>query len=188
MRFTSGLPETLCGAGSTLAETEYLRSGLLWVLQDLGVKKLLDAPCGDFHWMSHVDLGDIEYIGADYSAANLKAARTRNETIELHLLDIVRDDLPQADAMLCRDFYQHLPDEMVFAALRNFIASDITWLLLTTHDNEENEDIHKAGMFRRINMCRAPFNFPVTAMIVPDPPGSGHFLGVWSRADVMHAG
>lgn len=187
MRFTSGLPETLCGAGSTLAETEYLRSKLPWVMEELSVKRLLDAPCGDFHWMSHVDLGNIEYIGADYSAANLKAARERSDTVELRLLDITRESIPQADAMLCRDFYQHLPNEMVMQALRNFVASDIPWLLLTTHDNEANEDIAKAGMFRRINMNLAPFNFPQASIIIADPPRSGHFIGVWSRADVMQA-
>lgn len=187
MRFTSGLPETLCGAGSTLAETEYLRLKLPWVMEELGVKRLLDAPCGDFNWMSQAYLGNTEYIGADYSAANLKAARLRSDTVELHLLDITRDALPQADAMLCRDFYQHLPNEMVLAALRNFVAADIPWLLLTTHDSEENEDIAKPGMFRRINMCLPPFNFPEPSIIIADPPDSGHFLGVWSRADVMQA-
>lgn len=187
MRFTSGLPETLCGAGSTLAETQYLRSKLPWIMEELGVKKLLDAPCGDFHWMSQVDLAGVEYIGADYSAANLKAARARSDTVELQFLDVITDDLPQADAMLCRDFYQHLPNRMVFSALRNFISASIPWLLLTTHDNEANDDIEKAGMFRRINMSLPPFNFPEPSIVIADPPGSGHFLGVWSRTDVMQA-
>jgi hypothetical protein len=186
MRFTSGLPETLCGAGSTLAETEHLRAELPQVLHELGVKRLLDAPCGDFNWMDHVDLDWLHYIGCDNNEANLAAARRRAD-LDFRLMNIIEDDLPPADAMLCRDFYQHLPHRMVFSALRNFVCSGIPWLLATTHDNTVNDDIPKASMFRRLNMQIAPFCFPEPHMLIPDPMESGHCLGVWPRGDVMHA-
>lgn len=185
MKFTSGRPETLCGAGSTLEATEYLRSVLPSVLKDFGVRRLLDAPCGDFNWMSQVGLG-VQYIGCDLNMENIQAAYRRAD-MDFRELDIVTDDLPPADAMLCRDFHQHLPDRMVFSALRNFVASGIPILMATTHDNEVNENIGRAGDFRRINLCAAPFNFVEPAMLIPDPPGSGHNLGVWSREDVMAA-
>lgn len=185
MRFTSGLPETLCGAGSTLANTEHLRAHLVEVLHRLDVKTLLDAPCGDFNWMAQVDLGGIEYIGADYSVENLVIAKNRQASGTFIELDIVREDLPDADAMLCRDFYQHLPNQMVFAALRNFLASGISWLLATTHEGKSNSDIAFAGMFRHINLCLPPFNFPEPSILIADPPGSGHFLGAWSRSEVL---
>lgn len=187
MRFTSGLPETLCGAGSTLGATAYLRPRLQEVLRGLEVKVLLDAPCGDFNWMSAVDLEGIQYVGADCNVDNLIAAHNRSTKEVFHELDIIADDLPDADAMLCRDFYQHLPDKMVFSALRNFLASGIPWLLATFHDNPVNEDIEEAGMFRRVNLTVAPFSFPEPKIAIADPPDSGHFLGVWSRLDVMRA-
>ena len=169
-----------------LAETAFLRGQLPGLLTRLGVRRLLDAPCGDFNWMNEVPLDDIQYIGCDSSMENIQAAYRRADR-DFREMDIITDDLPPADAMLCRDFYQHLPHRMVFSALRNFIASGIPWLLATTHDNQVNDDIPKASMFRRLNMGIAPFSFPKPTILIPDPPGSGHYLGVWSRDEVIHA-
>lgn len=184
MKFTSGRPETLCGAGSTLAATEYLRGVLPGILCKLGVRRVLDAPCGDFNWMQEVDLYGIQYIGCDASVENIQAAYRRAD-MDFRQMDIITEDLPPADAMLCRDFHQHLPDRLVFSSLRNFVASGIPWLLATTHDNEVNENIAKAGDFRRINLMAEPFNLVTPSILVPDPPDSGHFLGVWSREEIM---
>lgn len=186
MKFTSGLPESLCGAGSTLAETEALRADLPRLLRQFDVKRLLDAPCGDFNWMADVDLSGITYIGGDCNEDNLAAACKRADR-DFRPMDIVRDDLPPADAMLCRDFHQHLPNRMVFSALRNYIASGIPWLIATTHDNEVNDDIPRAGLFRRLNLQAEPFRLPAPIVALPDPVGSGHFLAVWSRVEVMVA-
>lgn len=184
MRFTGGLPETLCGAGSTIAETRYLRARLPMIFEECAIRSLLDAPCGDFNWMAHVDLRGIDYIGCDANAENLAAARLRADR-DFRQIDIVTDELPQADAMLCRDFHQHLPNAMVAVALQNFVEAGISWLLATTHDNAVNEDIEAVGMFRRLNLMAAPFNLPEPSIIVADPPGSGHFLGVWERSAVI---
>lgn len=183
MLFTSGRPETLCGAGSTLAATESIRASLVPLLRDLAVEVLLDAPCGDFNWMAAVDLDGIEYIGCDSSSANLVAARKRSANT-FRQVDIVAGLLPMADAMLCRDFHQHMPNSMVFAALRNFRAAGIDWLLATNHDNAENEDIEQPGMFRRINLQKPPFNLPAPMTSIPDPD-RGHVLALWHCNDVL---
>src|SRR5690606_21776324 len=60
--------ESLSGAGASLWETRELRQRLPLLLQDLGVTSLLDAGCGDFNWMQHVDLGIDAYIGVDLLA------------------------------------------------------------------------------------------------------------------------
>src|SRR3982750_719346 len=55
-------PETLSGDGSTLANTENVRSELPELLNKFGVRKLLDAPCGDFNWFRHVERPGVHYI------------------------------------------------------------------------------------------------------------------------------
>src|SRR5579859_6379296 len=57
--------ETLCGGGSTLYQTQIMRSKLPRVLQQLGIKTLLDAGCGDFNWLKVTNLGVEDYIGVD---------------------------------------------------------------------------------------------------------------------------
>lgn len=188
MKFIRGLPETACGGGSTLAATEHLRERLPALLRDLGVQWLVDAPCGDANWISKVDLTGIGYLGIDYSKENIDAAEKRWPEKEFYLRDIVVDALPpSADAMLCRDFHQHMPTAMAVAAIRNFLAVNINWLLATSHSNEVNEDIAEPGGFRPINLMRAPFNFLKPVAQIEDPPGSGRILGAWSRDVIMNS-
>ena len=53
------------GQGSDLEQTREVARALPGLLADLGVRVMLDAPCGDFYWMNHVDLAGIQYIGGD---------------------------------------------------------------------------------------------------------------------------
>src|SRR6185295_16640264 len=57
--------ESVSGRGSTIARTEVIRTSLPALLESVGAKTLLDAPCGDFNWMRNVDLSGIEYTGVD---------------------------------------------------------------------------------------------------------------------------
>ena len=58
--------ESRSGRGSTLDYTRPLRKALAKYLNSLNVIVLLDAPCGDFNWMQHVELPEkILYIGGD---------------------------------------------------------------------------------------------------------------------------
>jgi len=57
--------ESASGTGSELKRTHHLRRELAALLRELNVCSLLDLPCGDFNWMQHVNLGEIQYIGAD---------------------------------------------------------------------------------------------------------------------------
>lgn len=184
MRFTGGLPETACGYGSTMAATESVRAELPRLLSRLGVRVLLDAPCGDFNWMRHVDLGGIEYIGCDLSDANLATARAYADK-DFRRLDIVAGSLPKADAMLCRDFYQHLPNLMVKAALATFVASGVKWLIATSHDSASNASLNEIGGFNPINLTRAPFGLPDPYVAIDDGPG--RVLGLWDRIDVLRS-
>ncbi len=189
MPFTGGLPETACGAGSTFENTENVREWLPRMFSRLRVMKVLDAPCGDFNWMSKTDLYGIEYIGADYDATHcawVRARESQPSKFKPHsktavTLDICRDSLPSADLMLCRDFLQHLPNVSVYDVLKNFKASNIPWLLATSHDNDENKDIEEAGMFRSVNLTAAPFNLPPPREAIAD--GDGRILGLWHRND-----
>lgn len=192
MPFSGGRPETMCGAGSTLANTVSVRLWLPQIMKRLGVHVLIDVPCGDFNWMSRTDLSAVSYIGVDYDGEHCAAARARMcdppsfAPISKVIVerDAVTEDLPKADAMLCREFLQHLPNVAVRAVLRNFMASGSQWLLATSHDNSVNQNIAVAGDFRRLNLTAAPFNFPSPSKWIEDEPGSGRILGLWAREDV----
>ena len=72
--------ESRSGDGSSLASTAGVRAGLPNLLRRLEVRRLLDIPCGDFHWMAHVDLagaGVVGYVGGDVVDAIVEANNAR---------------------------------------------------------------------------------------------------------------
>jgi hypothetical protein len=100
-----GSGESVSGAGSERVNTQQLVRELELLLRDLRVQTLLDLPCGDFNWMQHVDLGEIDYQGADIVAelvarnqARFQAPRRRFSRI-----DLLADRIPKVDLVLCRD-------------------------------------------------------------------------------------
>ena len=158
----------------------------------MNVQTLLDAPCGDFNWMSKVTFpAGMTYLGRDIVPdliAETKAQYSAPQR-DFGVLDIVTDDIPPADLWLCREVLFHLSNAEILAVLRNFARSEIPWILTTTFDFvRENRDI-RAGGFRFINLSAEPFCLPppnqkIADYIVPEPP---RFLGLWSRESVARA-
>ena len=60
-----------------MAATAEVRRGLPPLLREFGVRTVLDAPCGDFHWMKELDLPVERYIGADVVAEIIERNRGR---------------------------------------------------------------------------------------------------------------
>ena len=180
-------PDSASGTGSNLKQTETLRRELPAMLARLQARTLLDAPCGDFHWMQHVELAGIIYTGVDVVAPVIERCRQTFGSPERQFLcrNILTDPLPQADAILSRDCLSHLSNEHVWTALRSFRASGATWMLATTYPSRpRNWDI-VTGSWRPINLCAAPFNFPppVESLVEGSTEYDGDFadktLAVW---------
>ena len=154
--------ESVSGEGSTLEQTKVLIAELPGLLHRLGVKTLLDIPCGDFNWMQQVELGDIRYIGSDIVAALVEKNNERfgSDKRSFRHLDLLRDPLPSCDLIFCRDCLVHLSFRDIAAALRNIKRSDATYLA-TTHFHEEPENLDiETGGWRPLNFFKAPFYFP----------------------------
>lgn len=192
--FRGGLPETACGYGSTLKGSAQLREVLPLFLRSFQVKRLIDAPCGDFHWMSQVDLSGIDYLGLDEDMSAIGKAfgkisppRFAPKSRVFKRWDIVHYPPPvDADAVLCRDFMQHLPYADVFVVLRHFINMDISWIMLTSHAVKTNgHDLAERGLYRPVNFRLLPFELPEPAEFLPDGPD--RFLGVWSREAIRES-
>ena len=58
-------PDSVSGQGSDLAQTQEIRRQLPILLNDFGIKVILDVPCGDFSWMRLMDSHIQKYIGGD---------------------------------------------------------------------------------------------------------------------------
>jgi hypothetical protein len=157
-----GSTESRSGPGSAGGQTEPLRTGLPALLADLGVRTLLDLPCGDANWISTIPLPGVDYLGADLVPEVIARNRERfGPSRRFEILDLLSSPLPRADLVLCRDCLVHFSFADVGRAVANLRRSGSIWLLSTTFPQQhENEDI-VTGDWRPLNLERAPFNFPV---------------------------
>jgi len=184
--------ESVSGTGSTIAYTEPLRQALPQLVDRLKVKKLLDAPCGDFNWMREVSwIQPVSYIGGDIVSDIVEAAQKNYgmENRSFIKLDLTCDPLPDADLWMCRDCLFHLSEDHIFDAMANFARSTIPWVLVSVHEEvEENLDIPD-GAFRKLDLRLAPFHLPEPEEKVVDWV-EGHyprFLGLWHRDVIVSA-
>jgi SAM-dependent methyltransferase len=166
-----GNPESLSGDGSTVEYTENIRKELPAIFEKLGVRSLLDAPCGDYNWFRFVPRSEnIRYTGGDI-VENLilrnKEKYENQNTTFIHL-DIMKDSLPQVDFWLCRDVLFHFSNKDIFLTLNNFLKSRIPYLMTSSHTEcQQNTDI-LTGSFRLLNLERPPFDFPPPILSVDD--------------------
>jgi hypothetical protein len=153
--------ESVSGTGSDLQQTAAVREALPALIRELGIKSMVDAPCGDLHWIKNVELG-AEYIGVDIVQDLVEKLRKEHAGTgrRFECCDMVMEVLPQADLIFCRDCQVHLPLEEVKKVLGNFARSGAKWVLTTTFTGvKENKDVRWSG-WRALNLEIAPFCLP----------------------------
>lgn len=188
-----GAPTSVSGLGSESSATDAIAATLPALLSRLGVRTLLDAPCGDAGWIPRIGHG-VDYIGVDIVPAlveaNIQRVRRGEITGMFHVADITRDALPSADAILCRDCLVHLSFANIALAVARLRATGETWLLATTFpDWTVNQDCED-GDWRALNMQRAPFRWPDPIELIDEQcdEGDGGWrdksLGLWRLAEL----
>lgn len=186
--------ESRSGEGSSLEQTATIRKAIPSLLKELGVTTMLDAPCGDFFWLRHLDLPLEQYIGADIVEELVAEDRRRygDASRQFVCVNLIEDPLPRADLILCRDCLVHLNFKQAMRALRNFKASRATYLLTTTFtDRTKNADLVGSDIWRTLNLQLPPFNLPAPMRIINEncSEGNGAYadkcLALWRLADVV---
>lgn len=185
--------ESLSGAGSTRFQTRVIRQKIPDLFRELGVKSLVDIPCGDFHWMRDVDLTDIHYTGADVVDEMVR----KNQLLfggslrAFECVNLITGPLPDADLVFCRDCLVHLPFEDALAAIETIRQSKCKWLLTTTFTRDTpNADLDAAG-WRALNLTLPPFNLPPPTMMISEKCteagglAGDKSLGLWRISDLQ---
>lgn len=179
--------ESVSGPGSSLANTDRLRQELPLLVEELGVTSLLDAPCGDANWISQVRLPVKEYHGVDIVPGVVELARQRRFPEDgcvrtFAVRDIVNDDLPRADLVLCRDTLIHLSNVDAVQAVQNFRRSGARYLLANIDLRlRRNRDI-VTGNTRPVNPSIAPFDLGAPLKVIAGGKGldgQQEGLGLW---------
>ena len=189
-----GNAESHSGHGSSASATRFIRDAFPAILQELGVKSIVDVPCGDFNWMRLLDL-PLDYFGADI-VQELIEKNQKNYSRSgraFGLLDVTKEPLPKADLVFSRDLLVHLSETDIRSALKNIYDSGAKYLVTTTFTSrDKNVDI-PTGLWRTLNLQRPPFSFPPPIRLINErcEEGDGLWadkcLGVW-EVNVLRAG
>jgi hypothetical protein len=182
-----GSSESRSGPGSERASTGAIVAALPRILQQYGVRSMLDAPCGDFQWMQRIDLTGVDYVGGDIVKELVDGVSRGHAAPNRRFvqLDLGRDALPPVDLIFCRDCFIHLPFKLIHQALANFRRSGAKYVLTTTFvDWPINYDTAIGGA-RAIDLCAWPFNLPKPLELIqedtPSEPGAPFkCMGLWS--------
>ena len=184
--------ESKSGPSSGLATTKNLREALPQLIQKYSVRTILDAPCGDFFWMKECiyKVKDLTYIGADIVQPMIEELHQANEdrsNVNFLHLDIVNDELPEADMMICRDFLFHMSYSDANKFINNFIRSGIPYLLTTSHDISHKDIVNNdiaTGQWKWMDLFGVPYNFPANYIEKISDGWGDRYLYLWEKSSL----
>ena len=154
MKFGSGLPETACGRGSTIKNTQEIREFLPKLIDDYKIESMLDLACGDCNWISSISL-NCEYVGQDNDLEHLMKADKLMPDCVFDLADVEEISQPY-DLIMARHVFQHLPTDKVVRTLDK-MRERSKYYLVTSHNVPRNVKL-PPSKFRPLNMGLEPFN------------------------------
>lgn len=181
--------ESISGPGSSMSATALVRQALSGVFHKYGILSLFDVPCGDFNWMSSVNLENINYSGGDIVHDLIAENQMKyGDRYSFKVFDLRKDQLPEVDLLFCRDCFIHLPYRDIIKCIDNIKQSKITWLLVSTYYMHNNNEL--AGLWRPVNLEDAPFSFPPPVELINERVYSeadsyrDKALGLWKLDDI----
>jgi SAM-dependent methyltransferase len=133
-RAWGAVDEDYCsGAGSSDAQTQEYVGLVRDLIREKAVRSVLDVGCGDFRVGARVQMPGIRYVGIDLVPDLIDRNRRRfaGEEVSFLCLDMLVDDLPEADLCLVRQVFQHLSNEEIRTGLARLQRYPL--VLITEH-------------------------------------------------------
>ncbi len=98
-----------------------------------GIKRVVDLGCGDFRVGSLIAASRVDYLGIDVVPKLIarNKAKYRSANVSFDCLDIISDELPDADLCLIRQVFQHLSNWQIQAIIKKLDKYPI--VLVTEH-------------------------------------------------------
>jgi SAM-dependent methyltransferase len=124
------------------------------------IESVVDFGCGDWQFSRFIDWKGATYVGLDLVPDLIETNRKAFERPGV-LFKVFGslDDVPAADLLLCKDVFQHLPNETVREYLAAF-KRKARFLLITNDDQPDvglNSNIQIGG-WRPVRLDYPPFS------------------------------
>ena len=185
-----GSAETLCGPGSTIEACRNIIDKLPEWIKKHRISSILDLGCGDFHWMSQIDLSGVQYDGYDLVPYLVESAKAKYSApnVRFHHGDLLNMAVPKADLVVCKDVLSHLPTDLALSAFRGVLGSGSRFFAASTHVGwpPEWREIKEEGGFSPVDLEQLPFSMgiPFDSVEIPAKPGNPKKLfALWKMGE-----
>jgi SAM-dependent methyltransferase len=115
------------------------------------ITSVVDLGCGDFRASRMIDLGDASYIGVDVvkDVIRINSQKYQSQRTRFLCLDIIHDELPEAELCLIKQVLQHLCDKDIQGILAKLAKYQHVLIMdgLVQNNCQVNKDI-KTGYQR----------------------------------------
>lgn len=131
-----GIP---CGTGSTPVAMRDVVRELPRILSEYQIHSISDVGCGVADWIKPLILPGVEYHGYDLIQELVYKNSAGGWDRCFSVFNVLLDQLPQRDLILCRDLLIHLCTDDLLLALTNFKKSQSKYLLASTYPRTKNQ-------------------------------------------------
>lgn len=178
--------ESRSGPGSGPAATAPVAAAIVALVDELGMRSVLDAACGDGYWMPDLP----GYTGIDIAPEAIRLAQERHPGRRYLVGSLATVRLPPVDLVIFRDAMQHLSLRDGMEALARIVESRPRWLLASTYVNGSNADITTGDCYSP-DLTSHPFSLGQPSRMIFDGyhyhehdtdevRDPRKFLGLWS--------
>ena len=151
------------GPGSTLEFSEPYRHFVANFVRAMKVETVTDLGCGDMTVSGNIDFGNAMYIGFDVIEERVRRneARYPYPKYTFGCADL-REHVPIADLVLCKDVIQHWSNSDLFDWLAMMCRAPFKYALITNCNYSDkkqpavNSDI-ETGSWRPVDLTAPPF-------------------------------
>tara|TARA_B100001057_G_C22605479_1_gene854459 strand:+ start:76 stop:810 length:735 start_codon:yes stop_codon:yes gene_type:complete len=188
---------SLSGGGSNYISTSHIKKELGEFIECNQIKSMIDIPCGDWKWMSELDLMGIDYFGYDIVDDLILENKKRyaKENISFGVKNLIYEKLPKSDLIIIRDLLVHLDHNDIIKCLLNLDSSDFKFVGITnypsllSHKNRIFGDYLRLGdKWRPLNLSIYPYNLPSPNFDINDTNNlteidKGKYISIWSKSN-----
>jgi len=157
--------ESISGPGSYIENATESCSLISDTIIKYNIKSILDLGCGDFNYFKTINISNISYVGWDVSQEMItdNINKYGNKNIKFEVKDIITNEYPKVDLIICRDVFFHL-DQSFTSKCLDKIKKNCKFFISTSFNNiNKNENIKSYNNidnwgFYPINLNISPFN------------------------------
>jgi hypothetical protein len=172
---------------SSISGTQKLRDNLPTLWKQYNITSMFDAGSNDCNW-SQLLSKDIKYCGGDISTNMVEHVQTQCPWLDIKLHDVTTDPLPDVDLLFIRDVAIHLSTDDKKLLLKNWMSSNIPWLLIThNQEADHNIDVNYSMDFpwAPVNWRLSPWNFPMPTNYIDEMAPNGRCMALWHRDQIQ---